>query len=60
MQEALKMNHTGKLTWGELKKFIEESGVRDKDELDRIDISWGTLNDLAISYDEDFGWQLYL
>jgi len=50
MQPTLKMEQNGKITWGELKKLIEENGVAEDDEIDRIDIS----------YDDDFGWQIYL
>ena len=60
MREALKLENSGKVTWGELKKLMEEAGVADNDELDRIDLSWGSTEDITISWDDDFGWQVYL
>ena len=50
----------GKVTWGELKKLVEQSGVTDHDEMDRIDIAWGNVDEIKISFDDDFGWQIYL
>jgi len=49
-----------KLTWGEIKRLLEEAGVRDEDEIDRIDISWGSAEDLECVHDEDFGWRIVL
>lgn len=49
-----------KLTWGEIKRLLEEAGVRDEDEIDRIDISWGSIDDLECVRDEDFGWRIVL
>jgi len=51
---------SGKITWGELKKLIEKNGIADDGQIDRIDIAWGNANEIEISYDEDFGWQIYL
>lgn len=49
-----------KLTWGELKTLIENAGVRDQDEVDSIDISWGHPNQLECHKDDIFGWQIRL
>jgi hypothetical protein len=49
-----------KLTWGELKTLIESAGVRDQDEVDSIDISWGRPDQLECHKDDIFGWQIRL
>lgn len=49
-----------KLTWQELKKMIEAAGVEAEDEIDKIDISWGAIEDFEANKDEDFGWQIRL
>lgn len=49
-----------KLTWKELKELIEKSGVRPEDEIDRIDISWGSLEDFECNKDDIFGWRIIL
>ena len=49
-----------KLTWQEIKNLIESSGVQANDEIDKIDISWGSVEDLECRKDEDFGWQIRL
>ncbi len=49
-----------KLTWGELKRRLEAAGVRDEDEIDRIDISWGNPEAIECVHDEDFGWRIIL
>ena len=49
-----------KLTWQEIKALIESSGVRAEDEIDKIDISWGSVEELECKKDEDFGWQIRL
>jgi len=54
------IQHRGKVTWGELKNIVEQSGVSDHDEMDRIDVAWGNINELKILFDDDFGWQIYL
>ena len=51
---------SGKVTWGDFKKLIEEAGVKDCDEIDRIDVSWGNIKELKIIHDDDFGWQVFL
>lgn len=48
----------GKITWGELKRLAEQAGIQDGDEIDAIDISWGTIEDVNCFHDEDFGWQI--
>lgn len=60
MTQNEKSNPIGKLTWGDLKLILENAGIADKDELDRIDISWGTPDEIEVTKDEDFGWQIYL
>lgn len=49
-----------KLTWQELKALIEAAGVLADDEIDKIDISWGAIEELECHKDEDFGWQIRL
>lgn len=49
-----------KLTWQEIKELIEQAGVKNGDEIDRIDISWGSIEELSCNKDEDFGWQILL
>ncbi len=56
----LQPRNEGKLTWGEVKALLEEAGIRDEDEIDRIDISWGSPEELECVYDEDFGWRITL
>lgn len=53
-------NKDGKITWGELKRLAETMGVQDGDEIDAIDISWGSIEDVQCEKDEDFGWQIRL
>jgi hypothetical protein len=49
-----------KLTWKEIKDLIEAAGVKDNDEIDDIDISWGDVAELEIEKDEVFGWKVRL
>ena len=49
-----------KMTWSELKRLIEEAGVKDNDEIDKIDISWGSSEHFECRKDEDFGWRIIL
>ena len=49
-----------KLTWQEIRDMIEKSGVRPDDEIDRIDISWGSPDDFECIKDEVFGWRITL
>ena len=51
---------TSKLTWKEFKELCEHKGVKDSDELDIIDISWGDVKYFECKKDEDFGWQITL
>jgi hypothetical protein len=60
MPQAKQLENCGKLTWGELKALVEEKGISDEDPFDRIDIAWGEAEDVEITYDEDYGWQIYL
>ena len=46
------------MTWREVREVIENAGVKDEDEIDCIEISWGTAEQLTLSKDEDFGWQI--
>lgn len=49
-----------KLTWQEIKQLIEESGVKPDDEIDRIDISWGSIEEFECNKDDIFGWRIIL
>ena len=49
-----------KLTWAELRDALVKQGIRDDDEIDRIDVSWGRLEELECKKDQDFGWQVFL
>ena len=49
-----------KLTWGEILQLIENAGVDSSDEIDKIDISWGSIEEFTCSKDEVFGWQIRL
>lgn len=49
-----------KMTWKELLQLIEKSGVKPDDEIDRIDISWGSQEDFECTKDEIFGWRIIL
>jgi len=49
-----------KMTWAELKKLIEAAGVKDNDEIDKIDISWGSIKYFECLKDDDFGWRIIL
>ena len=60
MAENKIFEKSGKVTWGDFKKLIEEAGVKDCDEIDRIDVSWGNIKELKIIHDDDFGWQVFL
>jgi len=51
---------TSKLTWKQFKELCEQQGVCDNDELDIIDISWGSVDYFEAKKDEDFGWQITL
>lgn len=47
-----------KMTWREIRDVIERAGVKDNDEIDCIEISWGRPDQLSLTKDEDFGWQI--
>jgi hypothetical protein len=49
-----------KLTWKEFKDLCEKKGIKDEDELDIIDISWGSTEYFECKRDDDFGWQITL
>ena len=49
-----------KITWGDLKKFVETTGITDNDEIDSIDITWGKMDKLKATFDDDFGWKIVL
>ena len=59
-QKVLSPKKEGKITWGELKKLLEQAGINESDEIDAIDISWGSIDDVKCEKDEDFGWQIHL
>ena len=46
------------MTWREVREAVERAGVADDDEIDSIEISWGTSDQLVLTKDEDFGWQI--
>lgn len=48
----------GKLTWKQIREFVESSGVKDNDEIDCIELSWTTADQLKLIKDEDFGWKI--
>jgi len=60
MQKSKKLEICGKVTWGDIKRVIENTGVKDGDEIDRIDIAWGSIEEIIIKLDDDYGWQIYL
>jgi hypothetical protein len=60
MAQASEIQKASKLTWKEFKELCEQQGVQDNDELDIIDISWGSLEYFEAKKDEDFGWQITL
>jgi len=49
---------TNKFTWQQVRQLIEQAGVQDDDEIDCIEISWGTTDQVKLNKDEDFGWQI--
>ncbi len=49
---------TSKFTWQQVRQLIEQAGVQDDDEIDCIEISWGTSDQVKLNKDEDFGWQI--
>ena len=55
--EPLK-KHATKLTWKDIKALAEEAGIHDDDEIDCIELSWGTTEDVTLIKDEDFGWRI--
>ncbi len=60
MALANKNQNASKLTWKQFKELCEQQGIKDDDELDIIDISWGSLEYFNARKDEDFGWQITL
>ena len=58
MTQAKQADVKNKMTWREIREVIESAGVRDDDEIDCIEISWGTSEQLVLTKDEDFGWQI--
>jgi len=49
---------TTKFTWQQVRQLIEQAGVQDDDEIDCIEISWGTTDQVKLKKDKDFGWQI--
>ncbi len=49
---------TSKFTWQQVRQLIEQAGVQDDDEIDCIEISWGTTDQVKLKKDKDFGWQI--
>ena len=60
MAMASENPQTNKLTWKQFKELCEQRGIQDNDELDIIDISWGSVEYFEAKKDEDFGWQITL
>jgi hypothetical protein len=58
LADKLEVKNSTKFTWREIRRIIEEAGVQDDDEIDCIEISWGTAEDLKLNKDDDFGWQI--
>ena len=58
LSKKLMPTHSSKFTWKEVRRLIEEAGVQDDDEIDCIEISWGTIDQVKLNKDEDFGWQI--
>ncbi len=58
LSKTLTLPHSSKFTWKEVRRLIEEAGVQDDDEIDCIEISWGTVDQVKLKKDEDFGWQI--
>ncbi len=59
-QLKVKSQKPEKLTWKEVREMIERAGVEDGDEIDCIELSWGTADQVHIIRDDDFGWQIRL
>jgi len=51
-------DETKKMTWKQIKNLIESAGVSEDDEIDCIEISWGTPEQIKLTKDKDFGWQI--
>lgn len=49
-----------KLTWKDFVELCQKAGIRDQDEIDTIDISWGDATYFECTWDDDFGWQISL
>jgi hypothetical protein len=60
MTLASESQKTTKLTWKKFKELCEQQGIQDNDELDIIDVSWGSVEYFEAQKDEDFGWQITL
>lgn len=58
LSNKLALKRSTKFTWKEVRQLIEEAGVQDDDEIDCIEISWGTVDEVKLNKDEDFGWQI--
>jgi len=49
-----------KITWQQLKEVCEQAGIQDADQLDTVHITWGKVDALKCTRDDDFGWQIIL
>ena len=61
-QELTMEEHTqqkDKITWGDLKTVLERSGIRDCDEIDHIELGWGSPDQIHVEHDDVYGWQVY-
>ena len=58
LSDKQKATRSTKFTWQEVRRLIEAAGVQDDDEIDCIEISWGTIDQVKLNKDEDFGWQI--
>ena len=59
-EDIIQKSGQRKLTWKDFKVLVEASGVKENDEIDRIDISWGDLKDFECRHDDIFGWRIIL
>ncbi len=49
-----------KLTWLQFLELCKKAGIKENDEIDSIDISWGELDYFECVQDDITGWQISL
>jgi len=49
-----------KLTWKQFVDLCDKAGIKEQDEIDSIDISWGEPEYFECHQDEITGWQITL